>query len=59
MMPQLPDFDSMPIAELLAWAAAIRAGIAALDALGAGELAIIHDADGVSVVITIDGQEKT
>jgi len=48
------DFDRMPITQLRAWSTAIDAAIAALEAAGGGEIALIADAEGVSVTFTIE-----
>lgn len=51
-----PDFDTMPLAELTAWKRALDGALAAADAAGGGdgfEVAILADAEGVSVVFTI------
>lgn len=48
-----PDFSSLSLPELRAWQAALRGAIAVAHGLGGGEVAILADADGVSVTFTV------
>ncbi len=47
-MPPL-DFSALTLPEHRAWRAALRGAIAALEASGGGEVALLADAEGVSV----------
>lgn len=51
----IPDFNTMPRAELAAWKLALDAALAAAKAAGGGEfeVAVLADAEGVSVTFTI------
>lgn len=48
-----PDLAALSLPELHAWQAALRGAIAALKASGGGEVALMADAEGVSVIFTV------